>query len=52
MKLRDLIKFIWDYLKPHKKLVNFCIFLATLSAVISAFIPLIYSSANILLIAT
>ncbi|MFC1622594.1 ABC transporter ATP-binding protein [Patescibacteria group bacterium] len=42
MKLLDLIKLIWKYLKPHKKVVYFCIFLATIASAISAFIPLMY----------
>jgi len=42
MKFRELIKLIWKYLKPHKKVVYFCIFLATISSAISAFIPLAY----------
>ncbi len=42
MKFKDLIKLLWKYLKPHKKMVWRCIFLATFSSVISAFIPLVY----------
>ena len=42
MKFKDLIKLLWKYLKPHKKMVWWCVFLATFSSVISAFIPLVY----------
>ena len=42
MKFLDLIKLLWKYLKPYKKTVYWCIFLATLAAVISAVIPLVY----------
>ena len=42
MKLPDLIKLIWKHLKPHKKMVYWCVFLAAFSSAISAFIPLIY----------
>ena len=42
MKFKDLLKLLWKYLKPHKKIVWLCIFLATFSSVISAFIPLVY----------
>jgi len=42
MPFKELLKLIWKYLRPHKKLVYFCIFLATFAAVISAIIPIIY----------
>ncbi|MFH1456712.1 MAG: ABC transporter ATP-binding protein [Patescibacteria group bacterium] len=37
-----MLKLLWKYLKPHKKIVYWCVFLATFSSVISAFIPLVY----------
>ena len=42
MKFKNLFKLLWKYLKPHKKIVWLCIFLATFSSIISAFIPLVY----------
>jgi len=42
MTFKELLKLIWKYLKPHKRMVYFCVFLAILSSGISAFIPLIY----------
>ncbi len=42
MTLKELLKLIWKYLQPHKKLVYFCIFLAVISSGISAVIPIVY----------
>jgi len=42
MKIKDLIQLVWNYLRPHRKLVYFCIFLSTLASGISAVIPLVY----------
>ena len=42
MSFKELLKLIWQYLRPQKRMVYFCIFLATLAAVISAIIPIIY----------
>ncbi|MFH1610472.1 MAG: ABC transporter ATP-binding protein, partial [Patescibacteria group bacterium] len=42
MKFKDLMKLLWKYLKPKRKLVYWCIFLATFAAAISAIIPLVY----------
>ncbi len=42
MTFSELIKLIWRYLRPYKKMVYFCIFLAAIASAISAVIPIIY----------
>lgn len=42
MNIRELIKLLIKYLRPHKKIVWLCIFLAVFSSVVSSIIPLVY----------
>lgn len=42
MTLSELFKLLIKYLKPHKKMVWWCVFLAAFSSAISAIIPLVY----------